>query len=275
MGGSHLRDDPDGGAADGGKCRDLARRAHAQLQHEQVGGGRRLEQRERQPDVVVEVPGRGMHGVGLRRNQSHHVPRGCLPAAAGDGHNMSTEAAANVGSKAVQRCQSVRHQKHAVRPAWWGQRGDNGAGAPTVARICQKVMPVKPVALQRHEPSARRHLPRVRDDGAVRPARHKLPACGGRELRRLPHHALRAILPRLASREAPNRRAARRPSGHAGAALFLRTERQLTGGPTAPKARAGFAALVDGRRPGCVERGLSYLKRAIVGHFHGIVLVSI
>ena len=54
-------DNADGGPGDGAQRGDVAVRTRPHLQHQRFGRGRRREQRERDPGLVVVRPGAGVH----------------------------------------------------------------------------------------------------------------------------------------------------------------------------------------------------------------------
>ena len=104
--GGHRRDV---GLGDGGERRDLARLVGAHLQHQHLGGLRRLQNGQGKPDAVVQVSGVGVHPAAALERLPEKLLGRRLPGGSGDGHDPGSVAAPPVARQIAQRHQGVGH----------------------------------------------------------------------------------------------------------------------------------------------------------------------
>ncbi len=137
-----------------------------------------LEQRQREADVVVQVPGRLHHPVAQPEERRRHVLRRGLAGAARDRHDARPRLPPHPPRQALQRAGAVGH--HDQRPA--GDRvlrqvahraaHHDAPHAPAAERRLDEVVAVEPVAANRDEEVAGLQRPRVdRDAGTPAPRR--------------------------------------------------------------------------------------------------------
>ncbi len=174
---------------------DFARVIHTQLDDRHIRPAPQFDQRQRQPDVIVEVA--AIPDDPVFRGQQ----LGCqffgrrLPGAAGDGDDLRPRFPADRASQLLQSIRRVVDFDHdgrvlprrPVAPGRPAVRNDDAAGAAFDGRVCE-LRAIKSLAPNREEQLARRDRPRV--DGHARelffPAPFSDPAAGGAHRRRHP-----------------------------------------------------------------------------------------
>ena len=108
-------DDPHLGLGDPGELGDLPAPAHAHLEHEHLGADGRAEDRQRQPDLGVEVALVGDDAELLAEHRAQEILGRRLADAAGDADDRAGQGAAPVAGQALQRVERVvRREDHGV-----------------------------------------------------------------------------------------------------------------------------------------------------------------
>ncbi len=161
-----VRDHADVRLGDARQLADLPGAAHGHLDHRDFRRALDLEQRERHPDLVVQVRGGG-HGAGHRREQRpEDVLCGGLAGAAGDADHLDAGPAADGGGQALQRREAVVDDD-ARRGGRQSRRGtaadDHGRSA---SRQCLRgvLVAVEALALQPDEEVSRLQVAAVGTD---------------------------------------------------------------------------------------------------------------
>ena len=126
------------------------------------------EDRNRQPDVAVEIArrliGRKVGGEQLRGR----LADGGLAHAAGDPHHCRRLALAPGDRRPLQRRERVRHRVDICRRSRRNRLRDQHRPRAAGDRIIDVAVPVAALARQRHKQRARLHLPRVDHDARKR-----------------------------------------------------------------------------------------------------------
>ncbi len=171
---------------------DFSRVIHAQLHHRDVRPRRQLEQRERQADVVVQVPGVAIHRVSRREERRRCFLRRRLARASRNRDDVGARLAPHVVAEPLQPEQRVLHLDHHragaiadLRPR--RHHHADGAGLEARGRVRRAV---EPLTAQRDEELPRRDLSRVgreRSDLAAGTASPQAAAAGLRHFRRRQH----------------------------------------------------------------------------------------
>ena len=175
--------------------RVLPRRAHAQLQHRRVRLVGPVEQRQRHPEVVVEVArGRNQPRIPGPQHRVDHRPRRRLAVAPGHRHHRPRHPVPGRPRQRVQARQRVRHLDHRAarvrrRPPGLAQQRRR----PARQRRRDEVVPVAG-GHDRHEQAARHRAPAVDEHAGDRSpirgaAPHQATACGRRQCLGGPVHA--------------------------------------------------------------------------------------
>ena len=110
MDGADVGDRGDIGLGDLAELGDLPEAPHRHLEHERLGLGRRREDRQRQPDLGVEVLGAGVDARGQQR--SGDVLDRRLAGRSGDPHHLAVELAAPLAGQALKGEQRIRRREY-------------------------------------------------------------------------------------------------------------------------------------------------------------------
>ena len=155
---------------------DFAGVIHAQLDDRDVRLVPQLEQRERQADVVVEIPLVPEHAVPRAQELRRHFLRRGLAGAAGDRHDSArrrrrrtsraTSCSATVVSVDADEHRAVRRAIAAARLTSSGQRVDQHSRRAACERVGDELVAVEPLAANGDEEVARGQRPRVDRDAA-------------------------------------------------------------------------------------------------------------
>ena len=121
-----------------------------------------LDQRQRQPDVVVEVPAVAHHAIPRREQLRRHFLRRGLAGAAGDRHDLRARLAPHGARQRLQRRRRVVDldrpttcRRFAVQRARRGRAATTTPAAPRVDRRLREVRAVEALAADRDEQLAR------------------------------------------------------------------------------------------------------------------------
>jgi hypothetical protein len=196
--------DADLGFRDTDEGANFAWMVHAEFDHRDLRPRAQLEQRQRQADVVVQVPRVAEHPVARREELRRGLLRRRFARAPGNGHHLRPGPPAHVAGQLLQRPRRVRHLDEHAGPPFTCLKGgrrtlDHRARCAFRQRVGNERVTVEPLAADRHEQLARRDGPRVdRYAGDLAPgvARDQPPAGGGRDLpggQRQRRHALRHL----------------------------------------------------------------------------------
>jgi hypothetical protein len=182
-----VRPHADVGLRDGDQRANLSWMVHAQLDDCNLRPGPQLEERERQTDVIVEIPFVPEHPIPHTEKLRRHFLRGRLPGAAGDRDDLRAHALPNVMRDVLQRSRRVVDANHDRRSAAARSFGGihrlvhDRAGDPPRHRRADERVAVEAFALDCDEELPRLYGARVdRDapDDRGRIALHD-PAAGG------------------------------------------------------------------------------------------------
>ena len=145
-------------ARDLGEVRDLAPVVHAELDRAPAVRMAQAEQRERQPDVVVQVAARGQHGFFTRMlpedRRQHLLDRG-LAVRAGDGNERRREARAPVAREIAEAAARVVDHQCRQRVLAAILAVDHRRRGLRRRHCLQKIVAVEALAAQRDEEIAR------------------------------------------------------------------------------------------------------------------------
>ena len=129
-------DDADGRAGDRAERGDVTGLAGAELQHQRLGVERRAEERDREADLGVEVPGRGVHPVRGAQRRRGEVFRARLAGGTGDADDEGVgQLIARPASDGGQRGEARRRPAPLPHPARLPARPRPTTGRVTSATV--------------------------------------------------------------------------------------------------------------------------------------------
>ena len=114
---------------------DFAGVVHAQLDDRDLRPQPQLDERQRQPDVVVQVPAVAHHPISRRQKLRRHFLRRGLAGAAGDGHHSRPRLAPDAVRQRLQCDERVVHLDHDRRPATDARAAASRHHDPTGTRV--------------------------------------------------------------------------------------------------------------------------------------------
>ena len=182
------------GLGDRDQLGDLALAAHRHLEHQRLGSARRLEDRQRQPDLGVPVLARGVRDQARAQQRGEDVLGRGLAGRAGDREHLRAELAPPAARQRVQRGERLVHGDH------------RRAAAGRVADACRRPPrpPRRRARGRRSRPRRRRRAPRRRTrrrarrrragrrtGRPARPRASRSPRASGRRARRRRRRARR------------------------------------------------------------------------------------
>ena len=224
-----VRPHPDVRLGDAHQRADLAGVIHPQFDDRNLRPLPQLDQRQRQPDVVVEVPAVADHPVARREKLRRHFLRRGLARAAGDRHDLRARLRAGPRAPAPaapRSCRRPRSRPASAARAARASRKSSARPPPArrrrragVDRRRRELRAVEPLAADRRRTARRPQRPRVdrhaceltrgvagRDRAADRRG-HPLPRSGRRTRRAGPHRRVITRRPSCVRRRASASRA--------------------------------------------------------------------
>ena len=179
MGGARVRQDPHVGGGKERELPDLAARAHAHLQHQHLVLGRKMGERQRNADVIVQVSPVLVHAVPRPEHGRDHLLGRGLAVRSGDRGDRNPGFPAAVASQRLKRAKGVLDRDDrlpAPAPCRIGGPGlrDEGARSLSLERRRHEIVPVCARPGERNEELPLRDRPRVDGAAAERRARRAI-----------------------------------------------------------------------------------------------------
>ena len=204
VGKADVRDDRHVRHGERGERRDLARMVHADLEDTDLVAAARAQHRERESDVVVEIP-LGLRDLEVSTEHARgEILRARLAVRSCERHDLQGEAAAIRGCELLKRTERVGDDDHAeVRRQPLGRMPDDRRERAALRRLRHEFVRVESFPAQRDEKIAGLERTRIRADALDRGRRVASgqpalrPACDFFERRRV--HGYRFASPRFSS----------------------------------------------------------------------------
>ncbi len=177
MGRARVREHADVRAGEEAELADLAARAHAHLQDQHLVLGREPRERQRNSDVVVQIPPILVDAEARSQHRRDHLLGGGLSVRAGHRGDRDARARPAMPAQSLERAERVLDLDHGlprVLPRGIGRprRGGERPSGHSVERRRDELVAVHVRSRERHEELA--PLQRARVDGAGAEGRHAL-----------------------------------------------------------------------------------------------------
>ena len=159
-----VRHDADSRLGNGRQLGNLSQAAHAHFDDAGFVPFRQLQQRARQADFVVEIFFRLQHVIFLRQDGGNHISRRRLADGARYGYDGNGKTAAMEAGQSLIGLQRIvcDENSNAVLSVFVPHFGHDNAGRALLHGFADKIMTVKPLALEGYKQRVPADDPRIR-----------------------------------------------------------------------------------------------------------------